>query len=65
MTDKAAEKWKKEIKAFNEGQTIQIHAHESVWLDISDPSWNLDSEYRIKDKVIVKACKGKGGRRLS
>jgi hypothetical protein len=48
MTREEAKKWGKEIQAFAEGKTIQIHSHGPSWLDISDPSWNMDSEYRIK-----------------
>ncbi|MEN6296987.1 MAG: hypothetical protein ABFC92_03450 [Rectinema sp.] len=48
MTREEAKKWGKEIQALAEGKTIQIHSHGPSWLDISDPSWNMDSEYRIK-----------------
>lgn len=45
----AQHKWHKEIKAWADGAIIQFQMN-GQWIDCqdNDPSWDLDTEYRIK-----------------
>jgi len=36
------------IKAWADGEPIQIRHDGRIWLDINQPGWSTESEYRIK-----------------
>jgi hypothetical protein len=36
------------IKAWADGATIEVRTEMYEWIDIPNPSWNLNMEYRIK-----------------
>ena len=41
-------KWQKEIIAWSNGEQIQGRYRSDDWVDLPNPSWCLDHEYRIK-----------------
>lgn len=49
MTQEEAIKFKEEIKAFQEGKTIQLFTElANKWIDTMDPMFNHENLYRIK-----------------
>ena len=50
MTREAAIKWQNEIKAFQEGKTIQRQTR-GVWFDEKSPRFEVDVEYRVKPEA--------------
>jgi len=54
MKDKIPHKHSEVIKAWADGETIQVRvSNHSEWLPICEPSWNEDYEYRVKPKDAV------------
>lgn len=47
MTREGNIKWAKEIDAQRQGKTIQLLLS-GTWVDVSDPMFNADCEYRVK-----------------
>lgn len=41
------------IVAWANGEQIQLEASEGVWANITEPSWDLRFNYRVKPKDIV------------
>ena len=45
---RSRQKFVEEIKAWEDGEEIQVKAFTGLWYSASNPSWNVDAEYRVK-----------------